>query len=241
SQTHQNFKLHQPQKKVAVKAGETLTLNCTVSGSDVLGPVKWLKGGGPENKTIYEETGTYPRTYPRVTRAVSGSNTDFTIHIKDVQPKDGGTYYCVKFQRSLNGVNEFFQHGSGTEVSVYGAALIPGVVAAAVVLCFLLLGLFVALYLYSRKRQGGVGSPCPAGLAAKGSFPPAPLQCSAGTPTTSSEVLDAVSSHLPGQQSDEEENDIYYVDLQLLPTAPWRARSLGTTCTEYASLRGAAK
>ncbi|NXU94255.1 SHPS1 phosphatase, partial [Xiphorhynchus elegans] len=238
AQTDQDFKLNQPQNKVSVKPGETLTLSCTVSGSDVLGPVKWLKGWGSENKTIYEETGTYPR----VTRAVSGSNTDFTIHIKNIQPEDGGTYYCVKFQRLLGGVNEVFQRGSGTEVSVYEAAVVPGMVAAAVVLCFLLLlGLFVALYLYRRKCQGGVGSLCPAGLAAKGSFPPAPLQCCAGTPGTSSEVLDAESSHLPSQQSSKEENDIHYADLQPLPTAPRHGRSLGTTCTEYASLRVAAK
>ncbi|KAJ7411553.1 hypothetical protein BTVI_49056 [Pitangus sulphuratus] len=35
AQGGQDFKLHQPQDKVSVKAGETLTLNCTVSGSSV--------------------------------------------------------------------------------------------------------------------------------------------------------------------------------------------------------------
>ncbi|NXG07352.1 SHPS1 phosphatase, partial [Sakesphorus luctuosus] len=235
AQMSQDFELYQPQDKVSVMVGKTLTLHCTVSGTSEPGPVKWLKGWGSDNKTVYEDTGSYPR----VTRAVNASNTDFTIHIRNFQPEDVGTYYCVKFQMLLSGGIEVFRRGSGTEVSVHEAAVVPGMVAAAVVLCFLLLlGLFVALYLYRRKRQGGVGSPCPSGLAAMGSFPPTPLQCCAGTP---SEVLDSGSSHLPSQQSSKEENDIHYADLQPLPTAPRRGRSLGTTGTEYASLRVAAK
>ncbi|NWU77722.1 SHPS1 phosphatase, partial [Onychorhynchus coronatus] len=111
----QDFQLNQPQDKVSVKAGEMLTLNCTLSGSFELGPVKWLKGWDSGNRTIYEDTAPAP---PRVTRAVNGSNTDFTIHIRDVQPEDVGTYYCVKFRKSLTGENEVLQRGSGTEVSV---------------------------------------------------------------------------------------------------------------------------
>ncbi|XP_010022888.1 PREDICTED: tyrosine-protein phosphatase non-receptor type substrate 1-like [Nestor notabilis] len=113
AQADQDFKLHQPQDQVWVTAGETLTLTCTTSGDGPVGPVKWLKGWGSENETIYEQTGTFPR----VTRAVTGSNTDFTIHIRDVRPEDAGTYYCVKFQRFLQGT-EVFQHGKGTEVSI---------------------------------------------------------------------------------------------------------------------------
>ncbi|NWS15851.1 SHPS1 phosphatase, partial [Pachyramphus minor] len=110
----QDFKLHQPQDKVSVKAGETLTLNCTVSGSFEPGPVKWLKGWGTGNRTIYEDTGSASRAM----RAMNRSDTDFTIHIRDVQPEDVGTYYCVKFRKSLRGGNEVFRRGSGTEVSV---------------------------------------------------------------------------------------------------------------------------
>ncbi|NWI53471.1 SHPS1 phosphatase, partial [Calyptomena viridis] len=239
AQVGQDFKLHQPQHKVSVTVGDTLTLSCTVSGSFEVGPVKWLKGWGSENQTIYEDaTGTYPR----VMRAVNGSDTDFTIRIRDVQPEDVGTYYCVKFRKSQMGVNELFRRGSGTEVSVYETAVVPGMVAAAVVLCFLLLlGLFIALCMYRRKCQGGVGSPCLAQPAAVGTFPPVPLQCCAGTPSTPSEALDVESSHLPSQQSSKEENDIHYADLQPLPTAPRHSRSPGTDCTEYASLRVPAK
>ncbi|XP_048177984.1 tyrosine-protein phosphatase non-receptor type substrate 1-like isoform X3 [Corvus hawaiiensis] len=111
----QNFKLQQPQDKVLVTAGETLTLNCTISRVAELGPVRWLKGLGSGNKTIYGQTGD---SLPRVTRAVVGSNTDFSIHIRNVEPEDMGTYYCVKFATTVTGVEGVLQHGNGTEVSV---------------------------------------------------------------------------------------------------------------------------
>ncbi|NXU15644.1 SHPS1 phosphatase, partial [Pardalotus punctatus] len=112
----QSFQLNQPQSKVSVAAGETLTLNCTVSGSVDYGPVKWLKGWGSGNKIIYAQREKDPN--PRVTRAVVGSDTDFTIRIGNVQPEDMGTYYCVKFVKTLSGADEVFRRGSGTEVSV---------------------------------------------------------------------------------------------------------------------------
>ncbi|NXE88676.1 SIRB1 protein, partial [Menura novaehollandiae] len=238
AQAGQGFKLHQPQGKVSVAVGKMLTLRCTTSGSAEPGPVKWLKGWGSENKTIYDQR---KKDSSRVTRAVAGSDTDFTIHIRNFQPDDVGTYYCVKFIKG-KGVDEVFQRGSGTEVSVHETALVPGMVAAAVVLCFLLLlGLFVALCVYRRKHQGRVGSPCLAGPVAMGGFSSVPLQCCAGTSGTPSEVLDAESSHPPSQQSSKEENDIHYADLQPLPLALRRGRSPGTAPTEYASLRAAAK
>ncbi|NXE68586.1 SHPS1 phosphatase, partial [Calcarius ornatus] len=239
AQVGQGFTLQQPQPKVAVAVGETLTLNCITSGIAGPGPVMWLKGWGSGNKTVYDPNNEDPSS--RVTAAVPGSDTDFTIRIRNVQPDDVGTYYCVKFVKGITGVDEVFRHGSGTQVSVQ--ALAPGMVAAAVVLCFLLLllGLFVALCLYRRKRQGGVGSPCPARTVTMGSLSSVPLQCCAGTPGTPSEVLDAESSHLPSQQSSKEENNIHYADLQPLPPAPRRGRSPGTAPTEYASLRVAAK
>lgn len=97
-------------------AGETLTLNCTTSGTAGAGPVRWLKGWGSENKTIYDQR----VSLPRVMRAVNGSDTDFTIHIRNVQPEDTGTYYCVKFVKTDTGQDEVFRRGNGTEVSVQG-------------------------------------------------------------------------------------------------------------------------
>ncbi|NWW61976.1 SHPS1 phosphatase, partial [Ifrita kowaldi] len=113
---NQNFKLHQPQDKVVVMAGQTLTLNCTMSRLAAPGPVRWLKGIGSGNKTVYDQT---EGSLPRVMRAVPGSDTDFTIHIRNVQPEDTGTYYCVKFGRTLTGGEEVLQRGNGTEVSVH--------------------------------------------------------------------------------------------------------------------------
>ncbi|XP_005057307.1 PREDICTED: uncharacterized protein LOC101819190 isoform X3 [Ficedula albicollis] len=229
--------LHQPQDKVSVALGETLTLKCNTSAMLEPSPVRWLKGWGNENKTIYDQR----ESFPRVMRAVGESNTDFTIHIRNITLEDMGTYYCVKFCKGDTGEEEVFQRGRGTEVSVQETALVPGMVAAAVVLCFLLLlGLFVALCLYRKKRQGGVGSLCPARIVAMGSFSSVPAQCYAGTPRTPSEVLDAESSHLPCQSS-KEENNIHYADLQPLPAVPRRSRSPGTAPTEYASLRAAAR
>ncbi|NWV18120.1 SHPS1 phosphatase, partial [Origma solitaria] len=119
----QGFQLHQPQDKVLVAAGETITLSCTTSGSTTPGPMRWLKGWGSENKTIYDQRETDPN--PRVTRAVVGSDTDFTIRIRNVQPEDMGTYYCVRFTKSLDGADEVFRRGNGTEVSVQAKPTIP--------------------------------------------------------------------------------------------------------------------
>ncbi|NXA25295.1 SHPS1 phosphatase, partial [Ibidorhyncha struthersii] len=237
AQADQSFELRQPQDKVSVAVGKTLTLTCTTSRRTLAGPVKWLKGWGSGNQTGYDQTGSFPR----VTRASDGSDTDFTIRIRDIQPEDAGTYYCVKFTKLLDG-DEVFRRGKGTEVSVHETTLVPSMVAAAVVLCFLLLlGLFIALCMYRRKRRGEAESQCLAGPAAMGSFSPIPLRCCAGTPSTPSEVLDAETSHLPSQQSSKEDNYIHYADLQPLPAAPPHIRSDGAACSEYASIRVAAK
>ncbi|NXF32013.1 SIRBL protein, partial [Nyctibius bracteatus] len=237
AQVGQGFKVHQPQDKVWVTAGETLTLTCTLSGDGPNGPVKWLKGWGSGNETVYDETGSFPR----VTREASGSDADFTIHIRDVQPEDTGTYYCVKFRRSLDGV-VVFQRGTGTEVALHETALLPGMVAAAVVLCLLLfLGLFVAFCMYRRKRRGEAESQCLAGPAALGSFSPIPLRCCAGTPSTLRFVPTACSFCALRRQNTKEDHGIHYADLQPLPAAPRHSRSPGAARSEYASIRVAAK
>ncbi|NXJ70713.1 SHPS1 phosphatase, partial [Rostratula benghalensis] len=228
------FELQQPQYKVSVTIGKTLTLTCTTSRNGPAGPVKWLKGWGSGNQTIYEQTGSYPR----VRRAVDGSNTDFTIHIRDVQPEDAGTYYCVKFRKLLAG-DEVFQRGKGTEVSVHETTLVPSMVATAVVLSFLLLlSLFVALCMYRKKHRGEAESQCLAGPAAMGSFLHNPLRCCPRTPSTPPSIN---SSRALLQQSTKEDNYIHYADLQPLPAALQRVRSPDAAFSEYASIRVAAK
>ncbi|XP_010720782.1 tyrosine-protein phosphatase non-receptor type substrate 1-like, partial [Meleagris gallopavo] len=114
AQTYSDLKLQQPQGLVVVTKGEILTLNCTVSESGPIGPVKWLKGWGSGNQTIYEHKGSFPR----VMTATNDSSTDFTIHIRDVRLEDAGTYYCVKFSKGIFG-DEVFKKGEGTAVLVH--------------------------------------------------------------------------------------------------------------------------
>ncbi|XP_054130867.1 signal-regulatory protein beta-1-like [Melozone crissalis] len=116
AQAGQDFTVQQPQAKVTVTAGNNLTLKCITSGDAGPGPVMWLKGWGNGNKTIYDPNNWDPSS--RVTEAAPGSNTDFTIHIRNVQPEDMGTYYCVKFVLGMTGVPEVFKRGDGTEVTV---------------------------------------------------------------------------------------------------------------------------
>ncbi|CAM4640230.1 unnamed protein product [Lepidochelys olivacea] len=111
----EEFQLLQPQDAVRVSAGETLTLTCSVTGLAPVGPVQWFKGSGGDRQLVYAQAGSFPR----VTRVVSGSDTDFTIRISDTRPADAGTYRCVKFKKVL-GTAEEFRSGAGTAVSVSG-------------------------------------------------------------------------------------------------------------------------
>ncbi|XP_044844408.1 signal-regulatory protein beta-1-like isoform X2 [Mauremys mutica] len=118
----QEFQLLQPQGTVSVSAGETLTLSCSVNGNATPGGVKWFKGSGSGRQLVFADTGSLPR----VTRAVSGSDTDYTIHISDTRPEDAGIYHCVKFKKG-SGADEEFRSGAGTTVSVSARPSAPSV------------------------------------------------------------------------------------------------------------------
>ncbi|XP_065270427.1 tyrosine-protein phosphatase non-receptor type substrate 1-like [Emys orbicularis] len=118
----EEFQLLQSQGAVSVSAGETLTLTCSVTGLTPVGPVKWFKGSGSGRQLVYAEVGSFPR----VTRAVNGSDTNFTIRISDTRPEDAGIYRCVKFKRGAGG-DEEFTSGAGTVVTVSARPSAPSV------------------------------------------------------------------------------------------------------------------
>nr|XP_008170413.2 signal-regulatory protein beta-1-like isoform X3 [Chrysemys picta bellii] len=119
----QEFQLLQPQDAVSVSPGETLTLICSETGPVPVGPTKWFKGSGSGRQLVYADK---EESLPRVTRAVNGSNTDFTIRISDTRPEDAGIYRCVKFVKG-SGADEEFRSGAGTVVSVSGKPSAPSV------------------------------------------------------------------------------------------------------------------
>ncbi|XP_064377743.1 signal-regulatory protein beta-1-like [Dromaius novaehollandiae] len=116
AQEDESFHLWQPQGQVSVSVGQTLTLHCTVSRHAIVGPVKWLKAFGSSKQIVYDPKGPFPR----VTRAVNESNTNYTIHISKVRVEDAGTYYCVKFKKGEE-QDEEYSSGAGTEVFVHAS------------------------------------------------------------------------------------------------------------------------
>ncbi|NWX94006.1 SHPS1 phosphatase, partial [Nothoprocta pentlandii] len=229
--------LRQPEAALAVLVGQTLTLRCTVAGDALAGAVKWLKASGGRNRTIYDQRSPQPR----VARAASGSNTDFTIHIRDARPDDAGTYYCVKLRADKE--DEVSRSGGGTTVSVHERSPFPSVAvaAAAATLSLLLLIFLVALCVYRRHRAGERGR---AGSGCRGAPVPltllsSALQVAAAPGWSPWRVLRVPRAALPLQGGDPADMDIHYADLQPLPAAPRRAPC--TAASEYACIPGAAR
>ncbi|KAF6088362.1 hypothetical protein HJG60_008207 [Phyllostomus discolor] len=124
----EELRVIQPDKSVAVAAGETAILSCTMTSISPVGPVQWFRGTGPGRELIYSQKGGHS---PRVTIAADltrKNNTDFSIHISNITPADTGTYYCVKFHKAEPNNTEF-KSGAGTRLTV-SAQPSPPVVSA---------------------------------------------------------------------------------------------------------------
>ncbi|XP_039177562.1 signal-regulatory protein beta-1-like [Crotalus tigris] len=98
---------------VSVKAGDSLTLKCTLIGANLPGGVRWYKGLDRNQPPIYSDK---QGASNRAVRLVAGSNTDFSINIPNIHPEDAGTYYCVKFRAGVS--DKELASGKGTQVSV---------------------------------------------------------------------------------------------------------------------------
>uniref|UniRef100_A0A2K5VYQ9 Signal regulatory protein alpha n=1 Tax=Macaca fascicularis TaxID=9541 RepID=A0A2K5VYQ9_MACFA len=120
----------QPEKSVSVAAGDSATLNCTVSSLIPVGPIQWFRGAGPGRELIYNlKEGHFPRVTP-VSDPTKRNNMDFSIRISNITPADAGTYYCVKFRKGSPDVE--LKSGAGTELSVRAKPSAPVVSGPAV-------------------------------------------------------------------------------------------------------------
>ncbi|KAM9121664.1 tyrosine-protein phosphatase non-receptor type substrate 1-like [Pangshura tecta] len=205
----QKFQLLQPQDPVSVSAGETLTLSCSVTANASAGGVVWFKGSGSGRQLVYNQTGSFPR----VTRAVPGSDTDFTIRIRDTRPEDAGIYHCVKFQKNVTGVYET-SSGAGTAVTVSGHPQASPVAAAAGTVCVLLVVLFlVSTYFFVRKKRGR----------------------SPGTARSQTPFPDTTRTQ--SQPSASKDSDVLYADLQHSAKPHQPKKSVPAEHSEYAAVK----
>ncbi|EHH19850.1 Signal-regulatory protein beta-1 [Macaca mulatta] len=116
----------QPEKSVSVTAGDSATLNCTMTSLIPVGPTRWFRGAGPGRELIYsQKEGHFPRVTP-VSESTKRNNMDFSIRISNITPADAGTYYCVKFRKGSPDVE--LKSGAGTELSVRAKPSAPVVV-----------------------------------------------------------------------------------------------------------------
>ncbi|XP_070600518.1 tyrosine-protein phosphatase non-receptor type substrate 1-like isoform X2 [Erythrolamprus reginae] len=111
--TGQNIKITQLPADISVKAGDTLTLQCVLSGANIPGGVRWYKGKDRSQTPIYSDK---QGASNRGVRVIPGDNADFGIIIQNVRPEDDGTYFCVKFRAGVP--EKELDSGEGTVVSV---------------------------------------------------------------------------------------------------------------------------
>ncbi|XP_039093635.1 signal-regulatory protein beta-1-like [Hyaena hyaena] len=106
----------QPEKLVALEAGETVTLRCIITSLLPIEMVEWFRGTGPDRKLIFSFRAGYhpPSRVRNVADITRRNNMDFSIRISNITPADMGTYFCVKFLKGTPRVQ--LKSGSGTQV-----------------------------------------------------------------------------------------------------------------------------
>lgn len=114
----EEFQVTQPEKSASLIAGETTTLNCTLTSVLPMRPVRWFKGSGPGEKFIYSFIGGHFPWITSVTNTSKRNNIDFSICISNIIPVDAGTYYRMKFWRGNPDVE--VRSGQGTRMFVRG-------------------------------------------------------------------------------------------------------------------------
>lgn len=119
------LKVIQHEKSVSVAAGDSATLNCTVTSLTPVGPIKWFRGERPNWTLIYHFAGDHFPRIANVSDTTKRNNMDFTIRISNVTPEDAGTYYCVKFQKGTGDID--IQSGGGTALYVLAKPSSPEV------------------------------------------------------------------------------------------------------------------
>ena len=111
----------QPEKTVSVAAGETATLNCTLTSLHPVGPIQWFRGTGSGQKLIYsfKEVKQHISRITNAADTTKRNTTDYSIRISNITPADTGTYYCVKFRKGDPDTVPF-KSGPGTQLVVSG-------------------------------------------------------------------------------------------------------------------------
>ncbi|XP_045689162.1 signal-regulatory protein beta-1-like [Phyllostomus hastatus] len=126
----EELRVIQPDKSVSVAAGETATLNCTMTSLFPVGSIMWFRGTGPGRELIYSHKGGHSLRVTSAADTTRKNNMDFSIRISNITPADTGTYYCVKFRRG-EPKNTELKSGAGTRLTV-SAQPSPPVVSAPV-------------------------------------------------------------------------------------------------------------
>uniref|UniRef100_A0A8C2V2J6 Ig-like domain-containing protein n=1 Tax=Chinchilla lanigera TaxID=34839 RepID=A0A8C2V2J6_CHILA len=94
-----DIQVTQPPPSLAASVGDTVTITCRAS-QGVSSYVNWYqqKPGKAPTLLIYNANNLHSGVLSRFSG--SGSGTDFTLTIRNLQPEDIATYYCMQHNSS---------------------------------------------------------------------------------------------------------------------------------------------